>query len=191
MSASELSTSGGALIGPPPGYTEALGHAKYKALRIGTLLAIQASGTLSGFNQIPDIRQSLIKIFPPQFNFYVYTPEITVPALRPFSIVRFFGYPKDVDTVVIHDADGSHRIPIVTVPELEPVAAAKKLGTRTAEGHGHSLQEAFDNAVAQLPNDTDVADGFAIYTLIKTGFVTGGIIGISLYYAVVEVTFSP
>ncbi len=181
--------------GPLPGYTEAPGRAEYSAYRLGTAVFITAKGVLPNWNQIPDIRQLPIRIFPPQFGMFFYTPAIVLPTLRPFVISEPFGYPKDEKTLTMHDLDGSHVIEIadaaVHLPSVALAETAKGGVPMTAMGHGSSLQDAYDNAVAQLPTrESGVADSFVTYKLLETGSFYGGFAGIRAYFAKVQATFS-
>ena len=179
--------------GPPPGYTESYGRAEYRAFRLGSALLIQAWGTLSSVSQIPDIRQSPLKIYPPQFDFWVYTPQFALPALKPFKLSEIFGFPTSAPVVVIHDADGHHTIAIHDIVFDEPPAVALKGGTPPPEeiGYGKSFEAAFAAAVAALPTTAPGSvDSLATYRLIESGLRRGGVAGINLHYARVDVTFS-
>lgn len=189
------SRDGGSWGGPPPGYTESPGVAdQYSVVRLGTTVHITAKGTLPNMNQLVDIRQLPIRIFPPQFGLFFYTPQIVLPALRPFSLTESFGFPNDVDHLIIHDSNGPRRVEIANIdPKAVPFFASfsPKEKQMIATGTGKSLQEAFDNAVAQLPlKDPNVADGFTVYTLIESGFFRGGFAGFRSYYAKVEAKFT-
>jgi hypothetical protein len=69
-----LSTGGSNQCGPRS--RESLGRAKYRATRLGTSVVITAEGVLGYWNELTDIRQLPQRIFPPQFGFFVCTPEI-------------------------------------------------------------------------------------------------------------------
>jgi len=179
--------------GPPPGYTESYGRADYRAFRLGNALVIQAWGTLPYLNQIPDLRQSPLKIYPPQFDFWVYSPPFGLPALKPFKISEIFGFPSDATTVVIHDADGHHAIEIEDIAFDDAAAIAGKASKAAPEktGYGKSFEEAFAAGVAALPtSEPGSADSLAQYRLVESGLLRGGIAGVNLHYAKVEVTFS-
>jgi hypothetical protein len=181
------------ISGPPPGYSESYGRAEYRAFRLGRALLIQAWGTLSSVSQIPDIRQSPLKIYPPQFDFWVYTPQFALPALKPFKLSEIFGFPAGAPVVVIHDADGHHTVEIEDLAFDERPAVALQGGTPPPEeiGYGKSFEAAFAAAVAALPRTAPgSADGLATYRLIESGLRRGGFPGIDLHYARVDVTFS-
>lgn len=194
---SSRSRDGGSYPSAPPGHTEGMGRAKYQATRLGTTLFITAEGQLPYTNQIADIRQLPWRIFPPQFGMFYYTPEITLPAIRPFRFTERFGFPLDTRNVVIHDADGAHEIDIVDTKAqtLSFMGSADGAGSSTDSdmtkvGYGVSLQEAFDNAVKQLPSGNgDIADGFVIYTALELGRFRGGIAGLDSCYAKVQAKF--
>ena len=186
---------GGSWEVPPPGYTESPGVAEqYSATRLGNTVHINAKGSLRNFNQLVDIRQLPTKIFPPQFGLFVYTPQYVLPALRPFNLTEAFGFPTDADHLVIHDANGPQRVEIKNIDRsVAPffVSYSPSEGQLIATGLGKTLQEAFDNAVAQLPlYEPDVADGFTVYTTLESGFFRGGIAGFRSYFAKVEAKFT-
>ncbi|EJL33145.1 hypothetical protein PMI01_02305 [Caulobacter sp. AP07] len=178
---------------PPPGYTESYGRATYLAFRFGALLVIQAEGTLPNLNQIADIRQSPLKIYPPQFDFLVYTPQTSLPVITPFKFSEVFGFPSGPPVVVIHDADGHHAVKIEEIPAKgAQTFLSDALETSLVKtGYGKSFEAAFSAAVALLPSDgSGTVDGLAQYRLVESGLIQGGIAGIHLYYARVEASFS-
>ena len=186
-----FSTGGSNQCGPRS--RESLGRAKYRATRLGTSVVITAEGMLGYWNELTDIRQLPQRIFPPQFGFFVCTPEIGLPATRPFTYSETVGYPLDAKTLVMHDADGAHTIEITEIksPALSALMAtpASLAGTTaSATGTGRSLQEAFDNAVAHLPAIPKHPDQLFVYTLAESGKIQGGIAGVNHYFAKVTMT---
>jgi hypothetical protein len=192
-----LPNDGGPYPSAPPGYTESFGRATYQAVRIGTALLIIAEGDLPDLNQIADIRQLPLRIYPPQFGMFFYTPHITLPVVRHFRFTKHFGFPENVSHVTIHDLDGTHQVLIkdVKAPAL-PLLDSKAQSNAVAStnpvslGIGASLQDALDHAVAALPaSNPKIPDGFVVYTILEAGRLRGGIAGIDRHYAKVEARF--
>ena len=175
------------LQGPPSGYHEMPGVAQYRAVRLGSDLHIRASGDLGYLTDIADLRQLPIRIYPPQFGFFIYRPGIGLPATRTFNFVSRFLFPPDVGEVIIHDMAGMHTVPIHD-PSIAPAMLAEGSTAATATGYGDSLQAAFDHAVAQLPPQPmpDAADILIRYSITSSGKLKGGFVGFDTYFAEVE-----
>lgn len=192
--AAALARDGGSFPSVPTGFTEGPGRASYRAQRVGTALFLTAEGQVPNLQTIADLRQLPIMIFPPQFGLFFYTPSgIVTPALRPFKFTEQFGFPAEQASVVVQDVDGRHVIDVVDVQPGDslPVAFAVEGGTGLSKtGYGRSVQEAVDNAVAQLPvANPDVADGFVSYVVREFGRFRGGFAGLDRHFARVEVKF--
>jgi hypothetical protein len=186
-----LSKDGGSFPSVPTGFTEGPGRAAYRAQRVGTNLFLTAEGQVPNLQTIADFRQLPIMIFPPQFGLFFYTPNgIVLPALRPFRFTEQFGFPAGQASVVVHDVDGRHVVDVVDVQPGDslPVAFAVDTGTELNKtGYGRSVQEAIDNAVAQLPvSNPNVADGFVSYVVREFGRFRGGFAGLDRHFARVE-----
>jgi hypothetical protein len=176
----------------PPGYSEALGAgAEYSAFRIGTQLFIRARGTLGNWNQIADIRQSPLKIYPPLFDFLVYSPQTSSPAVRPFDFTVVVGYPLDPTSVTVRDARGSHRVQIAAAP-ADLRAMAPDSAPSGGFGVGETIEEAVDAAIATLPADRDAGpDAMSVYRVVETGKMIGGFAGVNWFYARVASSHPP
>lgn len=186
---------GGKWSRPPTGCTEAPGEAQYRAYRVGGLIFLRAEG-MCGSDQIADLRQSSLLIFPPQFELMVYTPLMPQPAIRPFRAFAFtetFPFNADAPACVVRDAKGQTVVPITDAPaaarQMTPFTLTDPAGPVTeAVGHGRTLQEAFDAAVAQLPSQGGVADGFVTYTVVEQGSYRGGFAGVGACFCKVAFT---
>jgi len=87
----------------------------YQALRLAdTAVLIMAVGEAPNFNTRVSLEQLPWRIFPPQFGLFFDTPEIQLPALRPFAVSAVFPYPKDVADLTIVDAAGRHKVAILS-----------------------------------------------------------------------------
>ena len=164
------------------------GHGTYKCLRMGDFILLRAEGTLPNLNSKAELVQMPWRIWPPRFGLYFQHEQIVMPATRPFAISQLFGFPRGPNSVVVHDADGAHNVPIESLPAAEAwsLAAAGEASTVKTGYSAVSLQEAFDAAVAQLPTAPSVPDGFMTYTVKRQGLQSGGFVGLRLYFVQVD-----
>ncbi|MDR7268577.1 hypothetical protein J2X20_001206 [Pelomonas saccharophila] len=176
---------GGGYPAAPPGYSEAFGSgAQYTAFRLGTALFITAQGTLGNYNEIADIRQAPIRIYPPAFDFLVYSPQITPPALRPFHFTVMVAYPKGPETVLIRDAQGSHQVEIKGLQVSKTLASLVGDSAEEGFGMGVSIEEAVDAAIAAIPAaPSPMPDVMHCYSITDSGKMVGGFAGLNLYFA--------
>jgi hypothetical protein len=93
-----------------------LGRAKYIALQIGPFVELVATGSTQ-FNVQVRLVAAPITIFPPQFGLFFFTPEITLPAEKPFSISTSFASKDAINKVVVWDADGKHDVVVFHAPK--------------------------------------------------------------------------
>ncbi|MBB5695798.1 hypothetical protein [Muricoccus pecuniae] len=149
-----------------------------------------AEGILPNQNDRADIVQMPWRILPPQFALVFIQAQISLPATRPFRTVEVFGYPSRQSAMTIHDANGRHVVPIEDGAEQKLLAAklAPQEDGQIRVGYSKSsLQEAFDNAVRQIPPpSSEIADALVTYVLKRSGKIEGGIAGLELYFAEVE-----
>ena len=132
---------------------------QYHALRIGTMLFLSATVELEE-QQVPKFRQDPVKIFPPRFQFLVCGSRGALPALRPRTVMDWFGYPESAPSVTVKDAEGLAAVEIQDVRSdhlLKSVTSATDTSEGASQGDivegmgfGGSLQSAFDAAVAQI-----------------------------------------
>ncbi|WP_137044601.1 hypothetical protein [Pseudolabrys sp. FHR47] len=92
-----------------------LGRARYHAYRLLGVTYLIATGETSHLNDKFDFEQLPFRIFPPMFAFYVITPDIGLPATKPFSYQEAIIYPTSAKSIRIQDADGMHDVPIAEV----------------------------------------------------------------------------
>jgi hypothetical protein len=91
------------------------GRAQYKAYRLLGLVHLTATGETPNFNDVPSLEQLPFRIHPPIYGFFVTTPDIALPATRPFSVQLNTAYPADSAWIRIQDADGDHSVAIAEV----------------------------------------------------------------------------
>lgn len=182
----------GANLGETPvGYSAHPGPAAdYSAFRVGTTLFITAKGVLSNMNQIADIRQAPEKIYPPFFDFLLYSPAIVLPTIREFNFTVMVGFPADEENVVIRDSLGKHEVKISEAPGTLK-SMAKLLDFAHSEqggfGMGQTLDEAITAAIAHAPPPrSSTADAVFTYKILESGKMVGGFAGINLFYALVS-----
>lgn len=89
------------------------GIATYRAVKmLDALLLITAEGVAPNWNTRVTLEQLPWRIWPPRFALYFDSPDIVLPALRPFSISNVFLYPASLGEVTIIDAAGQHVVKI-------------------------------------------------------------------------------
>ena len=169
----------------PPGYSEAYAKAEYRAIRLGHEVLIHAAGTLPNTNSFADIRLMPWRVYPPQFGFLVYSPEISLPTLREFSFATRFPYPPKETVLVVYDADGPLEVPIL-LPDLEP-ARGESASASGATGYGGTLQMAVDEAIRLIPPAPrgPIADELFRFKVVEQGKLVGGFPGFNTYFATV------
>jgi hypothetical protein len=116
------------------------GRAEYRAYRTGNRVKLVATGTMPNFNMKVDFEQLPFLIHPPMQGFYFISPDIVLPALRPFMHEDEIDFPSGSPVVTIVDADGEHQVDIQPIPtaNIEPV----------------------------FPSDND--DGFCVFSMLAT-----------------------
>jgi|SRR5829696_5028406 len=100
-----------------------LGRASYRAEQVPDAVIIFATGWHPTAGYVDFFEQSPLRIYPPQFILRMIPPVIAPQVLTPFAIWVMFGASEPVETVTVHDADGSHEIKVEQVPDN--IAAAK------------------------------------------------------------------
>lgn len=187
-----LPRDGGGYPAAPPGYSEAFGSgAQYTAFRLGTALFITAKGTLGNFNEIADIRQAPIRIYPPAFDCLVYSPQITLPTVRTFNFTVMVAYPQGPQTVLIRDAQGSHPVEIKSFQGSKTLASLVADSADDGFGMGASIEEAVTTAIATIPAaPSPMPDVMHCYRITDSGKMVGGFAGLDLYFARVSRTIS-
>ena len=129
-----------------PGGSE-LGRATYNAQQVPDAVIIFATGCHPTPGYVDFFEQSPIRIFPPQFIFRTIPPTGIFPqVLTPFAIWVMFGASEPVETVTVHDADGSHEIKVEQVGDR---IAAKQYAWVTGNvmrsgGEGTTARAVFD-----------------------------------------------
>ncbi|WPO39448.1 hypothetical protein [Tardiphaga sp. 42S5] len=117
-----------------------LGNATYKAYRLLGLVHLSATGELTNFNDKPDFEQLPFLIDPPMYAFYVISPDIGLPATRPFTYEETISFPKSAKSIRMQDATGFHDVPIaeVVVPDFDAATPIKD-GANFCVYGGHGI----------------------------------------------------
>ncbi|HEX8171401.1 MAG TPA: hypothetical protein VF824_12745 [Thermoanaerobaculia bacterium] len=89
-----------------------LGRAQYTAVRLRTGVRLYAVGFNPGGGYHNFFERLPIDIWPPQFAFYSVPPEIGPDVITFFVVDTAFLAFDDVKEVIVHDADGEHRVPV-------------------------------------------------------------------------------
>jgi len=110
--------------------------------------------------------------------------------VTPYQVSEVFSEQHVPDEITVHHADGSDRVRVERLQE--PVATAELADARiggTAIGYSNrlSFQEAFANAVAQIPM-TRRADAFLRVRVEEVGGEFGGIAGFHRLYVKIRRT---
>lgn len=83
----------------------------YQAARLTDFaILIAAVGEAPNLNTRVTLEQLPWRIYPPHFGLFFETPQITLPATRPFVVWQVAGYPAAPTEVVIIDANGRHVV---------------------------------------------------------------------------------
>ena len=99
------------------------GVATYTAMKVTEVLVlITAHGTAPNWNTRVTLEQLPWRIWPPRFGLYFDTPDIALPALRPFTVSGLFAYPASLGQVTIIDAAGQHDVKIGSAMMLDAAA---------------------------------------------------------------------
>jgi hypothetical protein len=76
-------------------------------------VTLTAEGTHEKTGYTVFFEQSPITIFPPEFTLYHMEPGVGGPALTPFVISISFIAPQEIRSIVVHDANGRHEVPVL------------------------------------------------------------------------------
>jgi hypothetical protein len=99
------------------------GVATYTAIKVADVLVlITAHGTAPNWNTSVTLEQLPWRIWPPRFGLFFDTPDIALPALRPFIVSNLFVYPASLGQVTIIDAGGQHDVTIGSAMMLDAAA---------------------------------------------------------------------
>ncbi len=96
----------------------ALCAATYRAQQVPGTVLIFADGfhSTSGYKVFFEMLP--IDIFPPQFSLWHTTPSgVVLDVITPFTEYTSFKA-SGVETVVVHDINGSHEVPVEQVPDV-------------------------------------------------------------------------
>lgn len=94
------------------GYAKKLGVGYYFAMQLADSITVHAAGMTPHLNDLVHLEQLPVLIYPPELALYFYTPEITLPALKPFLVSASFTAKEPVSNLTVHDAGGRHSVPV-------------------------------------------------------------------------------
>jgi hypothetical protein len=91
----------------------------YQATRLTDFaVLIVAIGEAPNLNTRVTLEQLPWRIYPPHFGLFFETPQIALPATRPFVVWQVAGYPPGLTEIVIVDANGRHVVQLAKAIEL-------------------------------------------------------------------------
>jgi len=153
-----------------------------RAYRVEKYVLILAEGELPTPGYDVDIVQSLLKIFPPQFDLVQCPkPGIWPQVITPYRYAESVPFPVDQDVVTVHHAEGRDEIKIEECPKelaayaraiTGPAEQVRPSGEDQATGFSRKLSfdEAFANAVDSLPPiKPPVADALSRVEVLEIG----------------------
>ena len=161
-----------------------------RAFREGQQVLIYAEGELPSAGFDVDILESMLRIFPPQFNLQRCPKPGFFPLhATPYRYADTVRFPEDQAQITVHYADGTDRVDIEACgDELSGFVQAVRGSADRACPEGadqavglspnRSFDEAFANAVANLPaSDALLADALATVQVLEVGGLFGGFPG--------------
>ncbi len=103
----------GRTLSPPSGKPELCKDVKYRAEQKAGRVTIYATGSNSTSGWKNRFEQLPIRIFPPQFRAVCVKPTgIVAQVITPFAIETSFQAKQAVPHVIVHDADGQHKLTV-------------------------------------------------------------------------------
>jgi len=89
-----------------------LGVGTYRAHEIAGVVTVTAEGTVPNLNTVAQLVQLPIMIWPPRYALYFTSPEIVLPATRPFVVSATFQSQPQLKAVIVQDKNGLHTVPV-------------------------------------------------------------------------------
>jgi hypothetical protein len=173
------------------------------AFRVLGYVLITARGENPHPGYVVDIRQSLIRIFPPQFALVRrQLPGLWPQQISPYRYAEVISYPVDQSTVRVHHADGFDDVEIQeAAKQLESFISAIRgseqrpcpPGAEQATGFSRtfSFDEAFADAQARFPESPDThPDQLVTLEVLETGALIGGFAGFNHLFVRVSRTIT-
>jgi hypothetical protein len=88
-----------------------LGTAEFRARRQGNTVTVSATGQNSTAGYQVQLAREPMKIFPPQFALHRKRPGgFAAQVITPFNVCTTFKASTPVETVIIRDSKGEHRV---------------------------------------------------------------------------------
>ena len=99
--------------------TVGLCAASYRAEQVPGAVLIFAHGIHSTSGYVVFFEQSPIDVFPPEFSLWHVKPSgVVLDVITPFTEYTSFIAKEKIDTVVVHDVNGKHEVPVEQVPDF-------------------------------------------------------------------------
>jgi hypothetical protein len=93
--------------------------AAYRAQQVPGAVLIFADGIHPTSGYVTFFEQSPLDIFPPEFLLWHVRPTgFVLEVLTPFTEHTMFKAAEEIKTVVVHDANGRHEVPVEQVPDI-------------------------------------------------------------------------
>ncbi len=97
-----------------------MSRAAYRAEQTPDKVVIHATGVHYEAGNKVSFERVGVTIFPPQFSFmHEPPPEPAIKSESPYTHTTSFETDKKVESVIIYDADGRHKIPVSQATETE------------------------------------------------------------------------
>ncbi len=145
------------------------------------MLTVRAAGEVPASCWRAQIRQSIIDIFPPQFEAVRFrTNSICLQVVTPFVVEQSFELPTEPgESVVLHTAGGEMEVPVEPrgfKPDPRPAAEYDEAEGRSSRRF--DLEDALEKAIANLPPVEDaVPDWLDTIEVVDIEVQIGGIAG--------------
>jgi hypothetical protein len=169
---------------------ELANRTRIRAFRVNQQVLIVAEGELPTPGFDVDITESLLRIFPPQFNLLrCPKPGVVPQVVTPYRYAETVLFPDDQSQITVHHADGADQVQVEESGEDFSGYAQAIRGSadracpddaEEAVGFSPALSfdEAFANALANLPPSTaQHPDALARIEVLEIGGLFGGFAG--------------
>lgn len=131
----------------------------YRAQQVPNAVILFAEGWHATSGYRVWFEQNMLGVFPPEFILYHEDPTGPVlEVLTPFHVHTAFKASQPVRTVIVHDAEGRHEVPVEQVPDRAGVRGDAAPG-RAAPGASCGLRGGVTTAITALADGAPVAAG--------------------------------
>lgn len=107
-------------------------NVKYSAHHNGDQIFILAKGVNPTSGWVVKFKRLPLKIFPPQHQLWCIPPEgMVLQVLTEYQVKVSFKSRQPLPQVIVHDADGKHRVPVMQAPEPPAIRPYERAGDKT------------------------------------------------------------